>query len=524
MREKFLISVISMGRPDGAKACLDAILKQQEDFYLVLTSNGCKETSELFNQYTGEKVRIFHEKENTFFQYPHNRSYQIAKERGCKYLVLVNDDLIIPEGGLKLLAEALDNDPKAAISGARDTCQSLRDDLAGYPGGPLHYIEGSLLCLKIAVLDQYRDELWEPGLEGIYGEDSALSLFIQEKGYKIKTVNLTPEHARSVTVNRDPETQRKCMAFQGKNHEVVKKRFSYWLKTGKFDQPIIVKRKMAIGDVILTEPVIRAIKKVRPLSPIYVETDHPLIFEGHPCVRKAAQKLPEAIPNPLIIDLNGAYEKRTNVHIIEAYADEARKVIPDLGEVPFISKLHLTGDDKRWTPLHRKQTVGDSKKVCVICPEHGNWTGKNWPHHKWEEIARRLVESGWHVVCIGQGGKPDEVKHCINATGMFSIKTLGAYLQTCQLFIGHDSAPLHVALSVGTPSIGLFGVTNKRYILTDGAPRIGVESDQSLEGSGKRHRVANQTHVEVGPEVMDSITVDQVWRAVEVLSYQKLMG
>lgn len=79
---------------------------------------------------------------------------------------------------------------------------------------------------------------------------------------------------------------------------------------------------------------------------------------------------------------------------------------------------------------------------------------------------------------------------------------------------------MHVALSVGCPTIGLFGVTNKKYILTDGAPRIGVESDPEVMGSGKRHRVVNQQRVDVGPEVMDSISVDKVWRAVEVMSYE----
>jgi ADP-heptose:LPS heptosyltransferase len=40
------------------------------------------------------------------------------------------------------------------------------------------------------------------------------------------------------------------------------------------------------------------------------------------------------------------------------------------------------------------------------------------------------------------------------------IKYLGALIQKCSLVIGNDSGPLHIAVSVGTPTLGIYGPTN----------------------------------------------------------------
>lgn len=513
-----VISMISMGRPEGARKSLDALFAARGDAHVILTANGCKETGELFLEYKAkyDNVEVFIENENTFFQPPHNRAFQIAKDREAKYLLILNDDLLISPGDIEKLKEPLEKDDKAALSGAKGACQMLSPDMHGGPGERLDYIEGSMLMVKIASVSRHRENLWCPGLEKIYSEDSSLSLYLQEKGYTIHTVDIHPEHERSVTVNRDEQTRKACKEAQDRNHEVTKKRFAWWLQHGDFAQPIIVKRAYAIGDVLLTEPVIRAIKYERPLSPIYIETDFPELFTNHPDVKLAAKKLPSML-GAMVIDLNGSYERTTNTHIIHAYRDVARQQIPDLPESELKTKLYLNEEDRRWIKWQREDAGINSDKVCLICPDQ-SWVGKTWNPDKWAELAERLVNNGWHVVSVGTKDKPPQITHCIDCHGRFTLRNLAALMETCQLFIGHDSGPMHLALSVGCPTIGLFGVTSKRYILTDGAPRIGVEADQSLYEAGKRHRVANLEYVDCGPEVMDSISVDSVWRAVEVLT------
>jgi len=288
------------------------------------------------------------------------------------------------------------------------------------------------------------------------------------------------------------------------------------LEHRNFAQPIIVKRKYAIGDTLLVEPLIRAIKQVRPLSPVFVETDFPDLFTNHPDIKLASSSF-ASMKGAMVIDLNQSYERRTNIHIVYAYRDVARQQILDLPEPELKTKLYLNQQDREWTRFHREDAGIRSDKVCVICPDE-SWTGKTWKSEKWEELAKKLVSEGWHVVAVGSKEKPWQISHCIDCTKRFSIRSLAAFIETCQLFIGHDSGPMHISLSVGAPTIGLFGVTNKRYILTDGAPRIGVEADQSIYGAGKRHRVVNLEYIACDAAVMDSITVDDVWSAVEVLT------
>ena len=45
----------------------------------------------------------------------------------------------------------------------------------------------------------------------------------------------------------------------------------------------------------------------------------------------------------------------------------------------------------------------------------------------------------------------------VNIAGRTNLQQLGAVLQNCQLFIGNDSGPMHIAAAVGTHVIGLFG-------------------------------------------------------------------
>lgn len=45
----------------------------------------------------------------------------------------------------------------------------------------------------------------------------------------------------------------------------------------------------------------------------------------------------------------------------------------------------------------------------------------------------------------------------VNLAGQLSLKELAALAGSAQLFIGVDSAPMHIAASQGTPTVALFG-------------------------------------------------------------------
>lgn len=111
-------------------------------------------------------------------------------------------------------------------------------------------------------------------------------------------------------------------------------------------------------------------------------------------------------------------------------------------------------------------------------------TVKLWPIERLAEVGRRLrSEFGASIVALGGPGERDQVgalveqigPGAIALAGVTSLGELAAVLERCQLALGPDSGPLHLAVAVGTPTIHLFGPADPR--------RFGPYGDRS------RHRV-----------------------------------
>lgn len=511
---RFAISVISMKRPQGAREALTAVLAHGHDMHVFATSNGCAETAKLFDELaiTNLCLTHFREESNTGFQHPHARAFREAAKMGCEFCLILNDDLIVPPDFLNALVAPMENDPMAAVVGQDGACSQLDDDFHGGPGR-LEYIEGSLMLVRIKTIQKLRHNLWCPGLRFIYSEDSSLSLFVREKGFKIATVPLNASHVRSATVNStDPETSRICREAQAYNHEVNRNRWAYYIKRRTFDFPIVVKREYAIGDVILTTPIVAAIKKSNPLSPIFVETNYPELFEGNPDVEMAGRKL-DVPSNALVVDLNMAYENKPMKHILEAYEEATWEVLPGLGKVGWTPKLYPSKADHEWA----KGIIGDSK-AALICADHSDWKGKEWGQPKFIEISERLQKAGFKVFLIGNRIHPivlgwTAVKIL---TGQTTLLQLAALCKVSQLMITGDSAPLHIAQAMGCPVAGVYGATLPELIFTQGS-KHSAAINRSILCTGARHREHGKTFVECEGQCIQSVTVDDVWQAVERL-------
>jgi heptosyltransferase-3 len=95
------------------------------------------------------------------------------------------------------------------------------------------------------------------------------------------------------------------------------------------------------------------------------------------------------------------------------------------------------------------------------------WFFKCWPVERMAALVERLQASG-HVVVL-TGAPSDDENRMLEAiqsrlsqpafslSGQLSLKELAALTQAAQLFIGVDSAPMHIAAAVGTPTVALFG-------------------------------------------------------------------
>lgn len=521
MAKKVLISTICMNRKDGLEQMLQALYNGSDkaDFDLILTNQNSHDgTGEVMDRWAAEQenIRVFHEPENSFFQRPGNRAYKIAAKEGYENLLLMNDDLVPIEGFLNPLLKPFASDKKIGITGPQGTCNQLNDDFNGEGGSRAEYIEGSCMMINIERCKPFLGaNLFDTNLEGIYAEDSCLSLFIQEKGLKVHQVPLYLEHYRSqTTMHGDPAIRAQCEAYQAANHAYCLNRWRYYLDRRTFKFPIVLSRRYAIGDCILLTPIIRAIKASNPLSEIYIETDFPQVFTGNPHVRQVSGHI-KKMPHEMRIDLQHAYEDKTNIHIVEGYYEEVKKHLPGIEMPELRTDLYPNSDDILWASNLRRELGGE--KLVLIHAGPTTWESKNWHPDNFAQLATRLVLDGWTVAAVGAQDKPPQLTDCIDLTYKSSIPQLAALCKQADLFIGVDSGPYHIAQSSGVRSIGIFGITSSRYITTNGGPHMAAESDPKITSTGERHRTTNVEHLNLGTEAINSVTVDQVMENVRKL-------
>jgi heptosyltransferase-3 len=108
------------------------------------------------------------------------------------------------------------------------------------------------------------------------------------------------------------------------------------------------------------------------------------------------------------------------------------------------------------------------KGFAVVHPGAG-WRFKCWTPSGYARIIEALEKLGLPVVLTGSrtAHERDLIKAVlvacrvkpINLAGRLTLKELGALIAKARLFFGVDSAPMHLAAAVNTPSVALFGPT-----------------------------------------------------------------
>jgi heptosyltransferase-2 len=111
------------------------------------------------------------------------------------------------------------------------------------------------------------------------------------------------------------------------------------------------------------------------------------------------------------------------------------------------------------------------------------WATKRWPADRFATLCRTLVDQGCAVVLVG-GSEDKELCDRIRteagssgicvAAGHLSLLASAALLQRCSIAVTNDSAPMHLAVGVGTPVVALFGATVPRFGFAPLGPRDSI--------------------------------------------------
>lgn len=499
---KVVISIVAYTGVDMTEECLRSVLATTRDHQIILSINGnvnmLTRFKDLCLRPEWQRVELVWYETNHGFQIPHLNAFR--SDPG-DFFVLLNNDTIVESGWLESLMEPF-SDPLVALSGHASGCCSLHQNFHGFPGKRFEYLEGSLLACRSSIIKQ--EGLFSPYLEFAYGEDSDLSLRMRRLGYRLARTPIPFKHFGQKTSRMVQGIKQ----IQDRNHAALCRVWSHYLKVRTFEHPILIRRRAAIGDVLLVTPILKALRKQRPLSKeIYVETDFPELFDRNPnCTLAAKAVIPS--PDTQVINLDMVYEVRVNTSILDAYADKAGVTLMD-------HRLIYTPSDKAMEWAERKLNTS-SRPRCIMHHGPTTWVGKNWPTERFGAISNWLMANGWDVIQIG-AGRPNEIDSTLDLRSKTSIDQSAALLAQSQLFVGLDSFPLHLAMSQGCPAVGVFGATLPQYILSDGIA-IGVNADPTKYPCvGERHRVVGQTHVDCNGECIRAVGTEMVKASIEAL-------
>ena len=127
--------------------------------------------------------------------------------------------------------------------------------------------------------------------------------------------------------------------------------------------------------------------------------------------------------------------------------------------------LPLSPDDRAWAAAHLPRA---GEPLLAVNPGASK-SEREWPAARWIQMIRAARERwGAHVVLTGGPGAREratgeKIMHAgsagvTNLIGASTPKQLAAVLEKCDCLAAPDTGPVHLAVAVGTPVVGLYAV------------------------------------------------------------------
>ncbi|WP_216628494.1 glycosyltransferase family 9 protein [Pseudoalteromonas caenipelagi] len=214
--------------------------------------------------------------------------------------------------------------------------------------------------------------------------------------------------------------------------------------------------------------------------------------------------------------VNRRIEPQSEPHVLEGFQNFARTI-------------GVTCDKPTWnmpvTEQDRQQAhtlLGSlHERIFAISPAASK-AERNWLPERYAALADHAAKQGFSVVITG-GPTPleetlagDIIRHAQceikNLVGKTQLKTLLCVLERASLVLAPDTGPAHMAVTVGTPVIGLYAHSNPArtgpYLYQDYV--VEVYHQNLLEQKGKTAQQLPWGVRVKGSDLMAQITTEQV--------------
>jgi heptosyltransferase-2 len=270
---------------------------------------------------------------------------------------------------------------------------------------------------------------------------------------------------------------------------------------------VLIVRFSSIGDIVLTTPLVRALRRrhadaelvyVTKLAFAPLVSDNPHLdrveaLAPREPLRRLAARL-RALRPTHGLDLHGSlrsaglralvpgrwtgYRKRllARALLIATKRDLYRDAVP-VAERYFEAARALgagpDGDPPEFHLSPESRAGGDAwitalglagRPLAALAPGAAHAT-KRWPVRHWVELAGRLRAAGLEPVTVGGDGDREVARGIPvpSAAGELSLQETGAVLARARVVVSGDTGVMHMATGVGTPVVALFGPTVRQF-------------------------------------------------------------
>ncbi|MBM3249030.1 MAG: lipopolysaccharide heptosyltransferase II, partial [Candidatus Omnitrophica bacterium] len=175
-------------------------------------------------------------------------------------------------------------------------------------------------------------------------------------------------------------------------------------------------------------------------------------------------------------------------------------------------------DDEYIRILLESEWIGQKEKIVGInLGASKRWLSKCWPLENFAQLCDKLSKDSIRVIVTGtqedlnSAAKIQKLasSKLLNFAGKTTIMQLAALVKRCSVFVSADSAPLHVAASMGTPMVALFGPTSPERHMPPAKIAVAIKKDVACSPCYKPNCKSM--------ECMRQISVEEVYRTVKSL-------
>lgn len=225
----------------------------------------------------------------------------------------------------------------------------------------------------------------------------------------------------------------------------------------KLERPvqILVRRRAAIGDVIMSTGVVRELKKqYGDNAEIHVATEFMEVYRNNPHIASIyhTDHMPELSKFDLFINLDDAYELNPTQHYVDNYFYRT------FGTLEYDRSVELFPDANDRTVVEQDlKEIGN--KFIVVHMRQWYWAAKNIELKIWFDVFEKLFTQtiDFKIVCVG-GATDFAVKEhelFVDLTGKYNSQQLKYLMDRARCFVGIDSGPFQCAAASSTHIVAL---------------------------------------------------------------------